>query len=299
MQDGETLENKNFKENTTLNIVRVGENMYFSIDGALVYTSEFSSLTGDRVGFFISGEQSVVFDNVKLSKSISNTNYSDSDTNENLNNDDSWLGNGTGIILSTDGYIATNYHVVEDVNEMEVEFLYNNQIESFIAEVIMTDQINDLAIIKINDQSFRKLNNIPYNFKTRSADVGEQVFALGYPMALDAMGKEIKFTDGRISAKSGFQGDVTQYQSTTPIQGGNSGGPLFDYNGNLIAINTAKLSSEDIDNVSYSVKSSYLLSLIDALPQNITLPSSNSLLNQPLTQKIKTLTNYVVLIKTK
>lgn len=299
MQDGETLENKNFKENTTLNIVRVGENMYFSIDGALVYTSDFSSLTGDRVGFLISGEQSVVFDNVKLSKSISNTNYSDPDNNGNLNNDDSWLGNGTGIILTTDGYIATNYHVVEDVNEMEVEFLYNNQIESFIAEVIMTDQINDLAIIKINDQSFRKLNNIPYNFKTRSADVGEQVFALGYPMALSTMGKEIKFTDGRISAKSGFQGDVTQYQSTTPIQGGNSGGPLFDYNGNLIAINTAKLSSENIDNVSYSVKSSYLLSLIDALPQNITLPSSNSLLNQSLTQKIKTLTNYVVLIKTK
>ena len=100
---------------------------------------------------------------------------------------------------------------------MEVEFLYNNQIESFIAEVIMTDQINDLAIIKINDQSFRKLNNIPYNFKTRSADAGEQVFALGYPMALNAMGKEIKFTDGRISAKSGFQGDVTHISPQLPL----------------------------------------------------------------------------------
>ena len=116
-------------------------------------------------------------------------------------------------------------------------------------------------------------------------------------MALSIMGKEIKFTDGRISSKSGFQGDITSYQSTTPIQGGNSGGPLFDSKGNLIAINSAKLKSDVADNVSYSIKSSYLLSLIDALPQSIKIPSSTILYSQPLTQKIKTLTKYVVLIK--
>ena len=144
--------------------------------------------------------------------------------------------------------------------------------------------------------SYRNLHLYP-NFKTRSADVGEEVFALGYPMALSIMGKEIKFTDGRISSKSGFQGDITTYQSTTPIQGGNSGGPLFDSKGNLIAINSAKLKSDVADNVSYSIKSSYLLSLIDALPQNIKIPSSTIIYSQPLTQKIKTLTKYVVLIK--
>ena len=53
-------------------------------------------------------------------------------------------------------------------------------------------------------------------------------------MALSAMGKEIKVTDGIINSKSGFQGDITTYQISAPIQGGNSGGPLFDDKGNFI-----------------------------------------------------------------
>ena len=208
-----------------------------------------------------------------------------------------WAGNGSGIILTKDGYIATNFHVIEDASDIEVEFLYNDEIRSFNARVIKTDTTNDLAIIKIDDFNFSNLLTIPYNFKTRSADVGEEVFALGYPMALSIMGKDIKFTDGRISAKSGFRGNPVQYQSTTPIQGGNSGGPLFDIKGNLIAINSAKLTADDIDNVSYSIKSSYLLSLIDALPQNIIIPSSTSLYNLTVPQKVKILTKYVVLVK--
>ena len=52
-------------------------------------------------------------------------------------------------------------------------------------------------------------------------------------MALSVMGKEIKITDGIISSKSGYDGDITTYQISAPIQGGNSGGPLFDDNGNF------------------------------------------------------------------
>jgi len=118
-------------------------------------------------------------------------------------------------------------------------------------------------------------------------------------MALSVMGKEIKFTDGKISSRTGFKGDITTYQSTTPIQGGNSGGPLFDSKGNLIAINSAKLKADVADNVSYSIKSSYLLSLIDALPQNISIPNSSVLATKPLTEKIKTLSKFVVLVKVK
>ena len=54
------------------------------------------------------------------------------------------------------------------------------------------------------------------------------------------MGKDIKFTDGKISSKTGYDGDIANYQTTTPIQPGNSGGPLFDYNGNLIGINFSR-----------------------------------------------------------
>ena len=147
--------------------------------------------------------------------------------------------------------------------------------------------------------NFDGLDNLPYNFKTRSSDVGTKVYAYGYPMALSLMGKEIKITDGIISSKSGFDGDITTYQITAPIQGGNSGGPLFDDKGNLVGINSSKFNSNETENVNYSIKSSYVLNLIDVLPKSIDLPSSTKLQSLPLTEQIKEISKYVVLVKVK
>ena len=151
--------------------------------------------------------------------------------------------------------------------------------------------------MKIDDEDFESFKSIPYNFKSRSADVGTEVFALGYPMALTIMGKEIKFTDGRISSKTGFQGDITSYQTTTPIQPGNSGGPLFDHNANLLGINSSGFKKNIADNVSYTIKTNYLINLIDVLPKSIPIPSSTWIASKPLTEQIKILSNYVVLVK--
>ena len=145
----------------------------------------------------------------------------------------------------------------------------------------------------------RSYQTIPYNFKTTTSDVGTNVFALGYPMALTIMGSEIKFTDGKISSKTGFKGNISTYQTTTPIQPGNSGGPLFDFDGNLIGINSAILSPDIADNVSYSIKSNYLKNLIEVLPNTFQLPTDQNIINYSLTEKIKILSEYVVLIKIK
>ena len=111
------------------------------------------------------------------------------------------------------------------------------------------------------------------------------------------MGKEIKITDGIISSKSGFDGDITTYQITAPIQPGNSGGPLFDEKANLIGINSSII--KDAENVSYTIKSNYVLNLIDVLPKSIDLPSNTNLQSLPLTEQIKELSKCVVLIKIK
>ena len=210
-----------------------------------------------------------------------------------------WAGNGSGIIISESGYIVTNYHVIENSDEIEVEFILNEEVEKFNAEIVKVDKVNDLAIIKIFDMNFNKVDVIPYNFKTRSSDVGTKVYAYGYPMALSIMGKEIKITDGIISSKSGYDGDITTYQITAPIQGGNSGGPLFDDKGNLIGINSSGLSKEISDNVGYSIKSNYILNLIDVLPNSIKLPSNTKLESLPLIDQIKEISKYVVLVKVK
>ena len=210
-----------------------------------------------------------------------------------------WAGNGSGIIISKSGYIVTNHHVIEDSEKIEVEFIVNGEIKKYNAEIVLSDKTNDLAVIKIFDMNFDGLDNLPYNFKTRSSDVGTKVYAYGYPMALSLMGKEIKITDGIISSKSGYEGDITTYQITAPIQGGNSGGPLFDDKGNFIGINSSGLRSDFADNVGYSIKSNYVLNLIDALPKSIDLPSSTKLQSLPLTEQIKEISKYVVLVKVK
>lgn len=212
---------------------------------------------------------------------------------------DGWAGNGSGIIISKSGYIITNYHVIENTSEVEVEFLVNDEIENYNAEIIQSDKVNDLAILKIHDINFESLNEINYNFKLNSSDVGTKVYAFGYPMALSIMGKELKVTDGIISSKTGYDGDITCYQISAPIQGGNSGGPLFDNKGNLIGINSSGLSKEIADNVGYSIKTSYVNNLIDVLPKSINLPSSQKLANLDLVEQIKEIKKYVVLIKVK
>lgn len=210
-----------------------------------------------------------------------------------------WAGNGSGVIISQSGYIITNHHVIEDADDIEVEFILNDEVQKFNAEIVQVDKTNDLAIIKIFDMNFDGLDELPYNFKTRSSDVGTKVFAYGYPMALSIMGKEIKVTDGMISSKTGFDGDITTYQITAPIQGGNSGGPLFDEKGNLIGINSSAIRKDIADNVAYSIKTSYALNLIDILPKSIELPSNTKLESLPLTEQIKEISKYVVLIKVK
>ena len=186
-----------------------------------------------------------------------------------------------------------------NANEIEVEFILDEEIQKFNAEIVQSDKINDLAILKIVDINFDGLKSITYNFKTRSSDVGTKVFAYGYPFALSGMGKEIKVTDGIISSKTGFDGDITRYQISAAIQGGNSGGPLFDSNGNLIGINSAKIQAKEIDNVGYSIKTSYVLNLIDILPKNIELPSSSKVSKLSLTEQVKEISKYVVLVKVK
>ena len=210
-----------------------------------------------------------------------------------------WAGNGSGIFISESGYIVTNYHVIEDSKEIEVEFILNEEVQKFKAQVVQIDKINDLAILKIEDTKFKGIYNLPYNFKTRSSDVGTKVYAYGYPMALSVMGKEIKITDGIISSKSGYDGDITTYQISAPIQGGNSGGPLFDDKGNFLGINSSGLGADVANNVGYTIKSSYVLNLIDVLPKTIDLPSSTKLQSLPLTEQIKEISKYVVLIKVK
>lgn len=201
---------------------------------------------------------------------------------------------GTGFAISSDGLIVTNYHVIENAKSIKVKGVNGNFSQSMNVEILQEDKINDLAILKITDPKFKTLGIIPFKLKSSISDAGEDVFVLGYPLTA-TMGDEVKLTTGIISSKTGFQGNLSQYQISAPIQPGNSGGPLFDKSGNVIGVINSK--HVDTDNVGYAIKGSYLQNNIDVLNQNISQSNTGLLLNKNLPEKVKILRNYVFIIE--
>ena len=199
----------------------------------------------------------------------------------------------TGIVVSTNGVIATNYHVVENSTQVSVTIKRNGEAQTYASKVIMTDPKNDLALIRIEDNNFKSYPNIPYAIKTGVSDVGTDVFAMGYPETY-ILGDEIKVTNGIINSQTGKQGDITTYQHSVPIYPGNSGGPLFDEKGYLVGITNSGFVGTSVN---YAIKSSYLRNLMELA--NISLPLSSSISNLSREEKIKILKEYVVFITVK
>ncbi|MBP3354356.1 MAG: trypsin-like peptidase domain-containing protein [Bacteroidales bacterium] len=202
---------------------------------------------------------------------------------------------GTGFFLNKDGYIVTNYHVVENAidGNIKVTSINGDNNKSFSVKVLVTDKQNDLAILKISDTNFTPLLNIPYTFKFNTSSIGEDCFVLGYPL-ISSMGKDIKLTNGIISSRTGYDGNVAQYQTSAPVQAGNSGAPLFDKEGNIIGVIKAKHSIAE--NAGYAVKASYIRNLIDLLPTPITLPEHNILKGKTLPQQVELASKAVCII---
>lgn len=137
---------------------------------------------------------------------------------------------GTGVIISADGYILTNNHVIEKADEITVK-LYNQK--EYKAKIVGKDKETDLAIIKINSNGLKpaKIGD------SDKIEVGDWVMAIGSPFGL-----EQTVTQGIISAKGRIIGAGPYddfLQTDAAINPGNSGGPLINLNGEVIGINTA------------------------------------------------------------
>ncbi|MBJ7427407.1 MAG: trypsin-like peptidase domain-containing protein [Bacteroidia bacterium] len=217
----------------------------------------------------------------------------ESSGNNSYSNSNLEKSSGTGFAISSNGYIVTNHHVIDKAKSIEVKGVNGNFSRKLNAELVVSDEKNDLAIIKINDPLFSSLGSIPYTVRQGVADVGENVFVLGYPLT-SSMGEEVKLTNGIVSSKTGFQGDISTYQISAPVQPGNSGGPLFDKNGNLIGVVNAKHTMAE--NAGYAIKFNYVKNLIELLPQTISFPQVNLLNGKALTDQVKIASNYTYLI---
>ena len=202
-----------------------------------------------------------------------------------------WTGSGIAI---SNRLVATNYHVVNEAKTLAISIPSDSKYIDYSVEVVATDKANDLAILRITDSKFKGFNTIPYGNKTQLIDVGENIFVLGYPL-VQTMGDDVKLTTGVISSISGFQGDASTYQISAAVQPGNSGGPLFDTKGDLVGIVSAKHTGAE--NAGYAIKLSNLQALVSTLPSRVVLPSKNTIASKSLSEKVKAIQKYVVLIK--
>lgn len=211
--------------------------------------------------------------------------------------DESSVSSGTGWIVAPH-FIVTNNHVVGEESTVTVIFTNNRQIR---ADVVMRDTVNDVAILKP-----RKTKQLPPGLPiaVSSTNVGANVFTIGYPL-LGIMGREPKLTTGIVNSRTGIANDPRTYQISVPLQPGNSGGPVFNMNGEVIGIATSSLSAAAIfkwagnmpQNVNYAVKTNYVRALLDAVP----VQSSdvvNTLSNEPanLEQLVSRVQNSIVII---
>lgn len=153
---------------------------------------------------------------------------------------------GSGVIISSDGYIATNNHVIEKAKKVEVTL---DDKRSFIAEVVGTDPTTDLALLKIKEENLASLSFANSN----SVQIGEWVLAVGNPFNLtstvtagivSAKGRSLNLLDEEFAIESFIQTDAA-------VNPGNSGGALINIDGDLVGINTA-IASETGSFAGYS-----------------------------------------------
>ena len=170
---------------------------------------------------------------------------------------------GSGFFVSPDGYLLTSYHVVDRASKVVVW----RGGQRMPARVTLVDRTNDLALLKVDGNAFKWLPLAVHS----SVSLGESVFTIGYPNP-DLQGKEPKYTEGTISSLDGLHDDPREYQISLAVQPGNSGGPVCNFNGEVVGIvrsalnaGYALLSSGSLpQSVNYAVKSSYALQLMSA-----------------------------------
>ncbi len=173
-------------------------------------------------------------------------------------------GSGSGIIISDDGYIVTNAHVINGAETVKV-VLYNE--EEYEAEIIGADNQTDIAVLKIEAD-----NLVEAEFGDSSqAEIGETVYALGNPGGLSL---QSSFTDGMISGLNRIitteenSYTMSVLQTSAAINPGNSGGALINEYGQVIGITSAKIISTDYEGIGFAIPTETAKPIIEDIIKN-------------------------------
>ncbi len=194
---------------------------------------------------------------VGITTSITTTNYYGYTTKA--------AASGSGFVYSADGYIVTNYHVIDDSDSITVT-TYDNK--SYPATVVGCDERSDIAVLKIDAQDLQPV----VLGDSDALRVGDYVLAIGNPLGeltfsltmgiVSALGREVTFSSGS---------SMALIQTDAAINSGNSGGPLFNLYGEVVGITNAKFStnamsgSASIDNIGFAIPINQVRVIVDSI----------------------------------
>jgi len=166
------------------------------------------------------------------------------------------------------GYVVTNNHVLSENSHVVLITTSGQEIE---ARAVLRDDVDDIAILEVSDSNKLLPPSLP--LARSAARLGSSVFTLGFPR-IDVMGRTPKLSEGVISGADGLCDNPASYQTTVPIQPGNSGGPLLNMRGEVVGVMKSMLGIMDetgerfyvLPNTSYAVKISSVKQLLHLLP---------------------------------
>jgi S1-C subfamily serine protease len=198
---------------------------------------------------------------------------------------------GTSFLVDPKGYLVTSAHVVQGASRV---FVQNAKGQDFRAEIVFTDNQKDLAILRINDEDFKKTASLPYGISKSSTDLAEPVYTLGYPK------DEIVYGEGYLSAKTGSKGDTMAYQISIAANPGNSGGPILNRKGEIIGVLNARQTTAD--GVVFAVKARNIQHMIDELKKkdsslHIRLATNSAVKSLDRTEQVKKISDCIYMVK--
>lgn len=202
---------------------------------------------------------------------VDNSKYFERVEREQLEKEIKFMGSGSGFFVNQDGYIATNFHVVEGCVDLKLD---NENLS-----IIQKDEINDIAILKSE-----KINT-PYIFLSKDGAIkGQSVIVIGYPHGKE-LTSESSATKGIVSALQGIKGNFANIKIDAAIQPGNSGGPVVNEDGELVGMTVATMDYMKIfesydslpQNENFAIKSEILANMLNTINVNFEYKGTNFL----------------------
>jgi S1-C subfamily serine protease len=209
-----------------------------------------------------------------------------------LPSDKSITGIGSAFLIDIKGFLVTNAHVVRNAKGAIVT---NFDGAEYAAKIISVDAERDIAFLMIDDKDYKSPLSLPYGFRKQGAEIAEPIFTLGYP------DNKFVYGEGYLSSLTGHDGDTLNCQIAVAANPGNSGGPVFNKNGEIIGmLSTREIQSEG---VVYAIQSRYIQQAFQELKKSnedlssIKINYDTKVRGMDKVQQVKRFKDYVYMLK--